>query len=75
MGNSFQSPLLTKAVQRLASREEVAEFLGVPTATLRQWAHRGKGPRYTLVGRHARYRWSDVEKWLTEQQQGGGKAA
>ncbi|WP_312858109.1 helix-turn-helix transcriptional regulator [Pseudonocardia pini] len=50
--------------RKLASRTEVAEYLGVPPATLAQWAHQGTGPRYVRVGRHARYRWADVESWL-----------
>lgn len=59
----------------LASRREVAEFLGVPPATLAQWAHRGIGPEYVRLGRHAKYRWSNVESWLRNQERGGGKAA
>lgn len=58
----------------LAGRDKVAEYLGVPVATLTAWAHRGKGPRYTLVGRHARYRWADVETWLDQQTRGGEAA-
>lgn len=53
--------------QPLATRKEVAEYLGVPPTTLDQWASRGSGPRYHRVGRHARYRWSDVDKWLELQ--------
>lgn len=56
----------------LASRTEVAEYLGVPAGTLTQWAHRGIGPRYSRVGRYTRYRWSDIEQWLSEQASGGG---
>lgn len=52
----------------LASRAEVAEFLGVPTQTVTAWAHKGTGPRYVRIGRHARYRWTDVEQWVTDQQ-------
>ncbi|MFG2052685.1 helix-turn-helix transcriptional regulator [Micromonospora sp. NPDC048930] len=51
----------------LATSAEVAEFLGVPVATLDQWSYRGTGPRFSKVGRHRRYRWSDVEKWLDQQ--------
>lgn len=51
-----------------ASRDEVADYLRVPATTLAQWAHKGKGPKYSRVGRHTRYRWADVERWLDEQQ-------
>ncbi|MFI7607663.1 helix-turn-helix transcriptional regulator [Micromonospora sp. NPDC049366] len=53
--------------RRLATPEEVSEYLTVPVATLYQWRHRGIGPRASKVGRHLRYRWPDVEKWLDEQ--------
>lgn len=52
----------------LATRTEVAAHLKVPPATLEQWAYRGLGPRYVRVGRHARYRWADVDAWLREQE-------
>lgn len=51
----------------LASAAEVSEYLGVPVATLHQWRYLGTGPRAAKVGRHLRYRWEDVEKWLDQQ--------
>jgi predicted DNA-binding transcriptional regulator AlpA len=42
--------------ERLWSLQETADFLGVPEATLYQWASRGIGPRSLRVGRHRRYR-------------------
>jgi excisionase family DNA binding protein len=51
----------------LASIEEVSEYLGIPTATLYQWRHKGVGPRSAKVGRWVRYRWDDVEVWLDRQ--------
>ncbi|MEV1331499.1 helix-turn-helix domain-containing protein [Micromonospora costi] len=51
----------------LGTPEEVSAYLGVPVATLYQWRHRGIGPRASKVGRHLRYRWPDVEKWLDAQ--------
>ncbi|MEU5668965.1 helix-turn-helix domain-containing protein [Micromonospora sp. NPDC047753] len=51
----------------LATPEQVAEYLGVPIQTLYQWRHRSVGPRGSKVGRHVRYRWDDVEKWLDDQ--------
>lgn len=53
----------------LASAKQVSEFLGVPVATLYGWRHKGVGPRAALVGRHLRYRWSDVERWFDDQTQ------
>jgi excisionase family DNA binding protein len=48
----------------LLSPSELAGYLGVPVKTIYQWHHRGSGPRYLKVGRHVRYRRSDVELWL-----------
>lgn len=58
----------------LLSRREVADRLGIPARTLDVWATRDKGPAYIRVGKHARYRWEDVERWLNEQPTGGTAA-
>lgn len=50
----------------LATPEEVAEMLRIPLTTLYAWRTRGKGPRAVKVGRHLRYRLSDLEKFLAE---------
>jgi excisionase family DNA binding protein len=49
---------------RLLTVAELADYLGVPPATLYQWRHRGEGPRGFRVGRHLRYRWSDINDWI-----------
>lgn len=49
------------------SPQEVADFLGIPVGTLHQWRHRGTGPKGAKVGRHVRYRRSDVEAWFDER--------
>ena len=48
----------------LLAPDEVAEYYGVPLATLAQWRYLGKGPTSIRVGRHVRYRLEDVESWL-----------
>lgn len=54
----------------LASRPEVAKYLGVPISTLNYWAlKKTTGPPFIKVGRSVRYRWADVEKWLATQEQ------
>jgi len=43
---------------------ELAQWLGVPVATIYQSRTRGAGPRGLRVGRHLRFRTSDVRAWL-----------
>lgn len=52
---------------RLLTVQELSDYLGVPVATLYQWRYRGEGPPGFRVGRHVRYRWSDVEGWIEQQ--------
>ena len=52
---------------RLLSIPELAHYLGVPTATIYQWRHHRRGPAGYRVGRHVRYRPSDIERWLEAQ--------
>ena len=53
--------------QEFGTRSEVAAYLRVPDATLSRWAYEGRGPAFYRVGKHTRYRWADVERWLSEQ--------
>ncbi|MYR57554.1 helix-turn-helix domain-containing protein [Streptomyces sp. SID625] len=46
---------------------EVAAYLGVPVKTLYQWKYRGIGPNVHKVGRHLRYRWTEVDAWVNAQ--------
>lgn len=55
------------------SRRDVAEYLGVPVATLERWATRDAGPAFVKIGRHTRYRWADVELWIAAQRRGGSQ--
>lgn len=48
----------------LLTAQELAEYLGVPVATLYAWRYRGDGPASFRVGRHLRYRAHDVETWI-----------
>jgi excisionase family DNA binding protein len=52
---------------RLLSVRDLAEYLGVPVTTLYQWRYRSEGPTGFRVGRHLRYRWTDVQEWIEEQ--------
>ncbi|WP_307873954.1 MULTISPECIES: helix-turn-helix domain-containing protein [unclassified Frankia] len=47
---------------------EVAALLKVPPGTLRQWRHRGFGPRGFALGGTVRYRRSVVDAWIAAQE-------
>lgn len=49
---------------RLATVKDLAEYTGVPVKTVYEWNSKGHGPKVLKVGRHVRYRWVDIEKWL-----------
>jgi excisionase family DNA binding protein len=46
------------------SPEQLADYIGMPLATVRKWHQRGKGPAAHRIGRHLRYSRADVAKWL-----------
>jgi excisionase family DNA binding protein len=55
---------------RLLSPIELAEYLGVPLATVYRWRSQRDGPAGIRVGRHVRYRSVDVERWLDQHHDG-----
>jgi excisionase family DNA binding protein len=58
---------------RLLWPEQVAEMLGLPIGTLANWRYQGRGPAFVKVGRHVRYRRSDVLGWIEEHVVPAGK--
>ena len=52
------------ATPELLTITEVAQMLRVPVGTMRYWRHLGAGPNSFRLGRHVRYRRSDVRAWL-----------
>lgn len=59
-------------MERLMTTEEVADYLRIPKATLYNLNYKRSGPRYIRVGRHNRYRESEVLRWTAEQTCGYG---
>ncbi|MEU5440110.1 helix-turn-helix transcriptional regulator [Streptomyces griseofuscus] len=64
---STNAPATAAARGPLATPAEVASYLGVPVKTLYQWKYRGIGPNVHKVGRHLRYRWTEVDAWVNAQ--------
>lgn len=55
-------PLLER--DAMISKEDLAVFLGRSEGTLDQWASRGGGPEYVIVGRHRMYKPAAVREWM-----------
>lgn len=58
-----------EALDRLLTVEELAEYLCVPVATIYAWRYRHEGPPGFRVGKHLRYRSSDVDQWIQRKLQ------
>jgi predicted DNA-binding transcriptional regulator AlpA len=50
-------------VDKHLSPAELAERYDVPIETVYGWNKQRSGPRYLRIGRHVRYRLSDVLAW------------
>ena len=54
-----------ESLDQLLTVEDLAEYLDVPVATLYAWRYHRQGPPGFRVGRHIRYRWADIEEWIS----------
>ncbi len=63
----LKSPVKQSDRRPLIGPPELAEFLGIPEHTLAQWRYLRLGPAWHRIGRHVRYAWADIERWLGEQ--------
>lgn len=53
--------------ETLMSTRSLAEYLDVSVETIHYWNSQGGGPKSYKVGRHLRFRRSDVDQWLEER--------
>jgi len=60
----------------MAGMAEICAHLHLPKSTIYDQRHRGVGigALAIKVGRHLRWRWEDVDRWLDEQQTAGDAA-
>lgn len=56
-------------LEPLLSIEDLAEYLGVPVATIYDWRVDGKGPCGVRVGRHVKFTRDDVLAWIESQRE------
>jgi excisionase family DNA binding protein len=55
----------------LMSPTELAEWLGIPVSTIYNWRYASNGPPGFKIGKHVRYRRSEVDKWFEQQRDAG----
>jgi len=54
-------------LEPLLSVAELAEYLGIPIATIYDWRSNGVGPVGYRLGKHVKFAVSDVRAWLENQ--------
>ena len=68
MGSPERRPAQAPA-DELMTLEEVAAYLKLPVATLRKWRATGYGPPGFRLGKWVRYRRSQVERFIRDQEE------
>jgi len=66
MSKSSNSSNEGDAVRVFIDSQQLAELLGVPKSTIDFWRASGTGPTFIRLGKHVRYRESDVLAWAEE---------
>lgn len=51
----------------LLTTRQLSAYLNISVATIYDWRQRNCGPPGFRVGKHLRYRKSDVDRWIDEQ--------
>jgi len=54
-------------LEPLIDVQQLADYLDVPVKTLYAWRYRREGPPAFRVGRHLRYRRSDIQRWIQQR--------
>ncbi|MPZ62233.1 MAG: helix-turn-helix domain-containing protein [Propionibacteriales bacterium] len=62
-------PTPAGGLEPLLTVTELADYLGVPVATIYDWRVDRTGPRAIRIGRHLKFAVSDVRSWLETQRE------
>jgi len=65
---------MSKSDEPLNDLEWLSGYIGIPERTIYNWRQRGEGPPAYRIGKHLRYRRSDVEAWLDGRRDKAGAA-
>lgn len=59
-------------LEPLLSPPDVSALFQIPGETLSRWRSQREGPAYLRMGRHVRYRASDIREWLATRERLAG---
>jgi excisionase family DNA binding protein len=59
--------VMTTKMTTLLTQDQLADYLQIPVRTIEGWRFRQYGPRALRMGKHVRYRESDVQAWIDEE--------
>lgn len=62
--SNHHNPTTTVTLPKLWTQKDLAAYLGKSTAWCERARWAGEGPRFIKLGRHVRYRVSDVLAWV-----------
>lgn len=62
--SSLDTETMTVRLPRLMTQQQVAELTQKSPKTLERMRWLGEGPPWVKLGRHVRYRASDVQLWI-----------
>jgi excisionase family DNA binding protein len=62
-----QTMSTNQTLPRVMTTQQVADYLQIPVATIYAWRTTNNGPHAYKVGKHLRFRLSDVDAWLDRQ--------
>jgi predicted DNA-binding transcriptional regulator AlpA len=54
--------------KHIVNTDAAAHLLNVSAVTLAKWRVTGEGPRFLKFGRSVKYRISDLEEWIQDQE-------
>lgn len=66
-GNTTQNNRKSTELDNLLTRQELCDQYGFNYRTVEMWAHKGKGPKVTRLGRRAYYHVADIAAWIEDQ--------
>ncbi|WP_241992116.1 helix-turn-helix domain-containing protein [Cryobacterium lyxosi] len=71
--NTNENNSTAVSLEPLMDVAELANYLGIPIATVYDWRVHCKGPTAYRFGKHLKFTISDVRSWMAQQREPSGQ--